>query len=132
MANRPNYSAKMELEKQNKFAAGLMSDRFPGVSGIVVRMTYCQIGANPVLMVRTVNFSPASYAYFKMGCMIKGCSDGGFDLTPVIADMVKTHKKLKKGSLACSGSVDNIAVDHASIDYEVAIQYDRVKDRARS
>lgn len=132
MANRPNYAAKMEVEKQNKFAAGLMSDRFPDVADIVVRMTYCQKGANSVLMVRTVNISPSSYAYFKMGCMIKGCSDGGFDLSAIIADMVKTHKKVKKGTLVCAGNVDNIAVDHASIEYEISIHYEKAKAAARA
>ena len=125
MANRYNYAAKMELKKQNNLSAGLLSDRFPEVSGIVFHMTYYQKGANPVLMVRTVNVFSTSYAYFKMDCMIKGCEGGGYDLTPVIANMVKTHKKVGKGTLACHGKIDVPEPDHASIDYEVVIQYNK-------
>ncbi len=125
MANRHNYAAKMELKKQNRFATGLVSDRFPEVSGIVIHMTYYQKGANPVLMVRTVNIFPTSYAYFKMDCMIKGCDGGGFDLTSVVADMVKTHKRGRKGALVCCGNIDTLASDHASIEYEIVMQYNK-------
>jgi len=123
MANRHNYALKMELKKQNNVAAGLVSDRFPAVSGMVIQMTYYRKGANPVLMLRTINVLPTSYAYFKMDCMIKGCDGGGFDLTSIVADMVKTHKKIKKGALSCCGKVDTLEGDHASIEYETVIQY---------
>jgi hypothetical protein len=123
MANRQQYAAKMELRKQNKFAAGLISERFPGVAGIVLHMTYYQNGNNSVLMVRTVNVFPTSSAYFKMDCMIKGCDNGGFDLTSVVDGMIKTGKKTKKGSLSCCGKVDAGVSEHASVDYDIVIKY---------
>ncbi len=125
MTNRNNYAAKMALKRQDRFAAGLVSERFPRVSGIVIHMTYYQKGPNPVLMLRTVNIFPASYAYFKMECAIKGCNGGGFDLTSVVDDMVKTHKKVKKGSLVCRGKTDTHSSDHASIEYDIAIKYNK-------
>ncbi|MCL4492869.1 MAG: hypothetical protein M1510_13400 [Nitrospirae bacterium] len=125
MISRNNYARKMELKKQINLTAGLVSERFPEVSGIVIQMTYYQRGIIPVLMVRTVNVFPASYAYFKMDCMIKGCEGGGFDLTPVIAHMVKTHKKVKKGELVCSGNYDVLSNDHASIEYAIMMQFNR-------
>jgi hypothetical protein len=125
MAHKQNYVERMELNKQHKLASGLVSERFPEVSGIVIRMTYYHKAVNPVLMVRTVNVIPTSYAYFNMDCMIKDCVDGGFDLISVITDMVKHHKKLEKGKLVCSGNGKDhaLASDHASITYEIKIQY---------
>ena len=125
MAHKQNYVERMELNKQQKIISGLVSERFPEVSGIVIRMTYYHKAVNPVLMVRTVNVIPTSYAYFNMDCMIKDCVDGGFDLTSVITDMVKHHKKLEKGKLVCSGNGKDhaLASDHASITYEIKIQY---------
>jgi len=125
MAHKQNYVERMELNKQQKIISGLVSERFPEVSGIVIRMTYYHKAVNPVLMVRTVNIIPTSYAYFNMDCMIKDCVDGGFDLTSVITDMVKHHKKLEKGKLVCSGNGKDhaLASDHASITYEIKIQY---------
>lgn len=125
MAQRQNYAAKMDLKKQQMIAEGLVSERFPEVNGIVIHMTYLIKGLNPVLMLRTVNVFPTSYAYFNMDCMIKGCIDGGFDLTPVITDMVKKHQKLKKGNLVCSGKNADLASDHANIDYEVTIEFNK-------
>jgi hypothetical protein len=115
MAHKQNYLERMELNKQLRLASGLVSERFPDVSGIVIHMTYYHKGVNPVLMVRTVNFFPSGYAYFNMDCMIKDCVDGGFDLTSVVTDMIKHHKKLGKGKLVCNGKNDALASDHASI-----------------
>ena len=123
MANKQQYAARMELKKQNRFAAGLISERFPGVAGIVLHMTYYQNGNNSVLMVRTVNVFPTSSAYFKMDCMTKGCNNGGFDLTSEIDGMVKAGKKTKKGSLSCCGKVDDDVSDHSSVDYDIVITY---------
>ncbi|MBM4139941.1 MAG: hypothetical protein FJ242_00375 [Nitrospira sp.] len=125
MAHRQNYMEMVELNKQRRVAAGLVSERFPKVSNIVIHMTYYQKGANPVLMVRIVNVIPTNYAYFNMECMIKGCSNGGFDLTSVINDMIKNHKKSGKGKLVCNGKSELLASDHASISYEISIQYNK-------
>jgi len=123
MPNKQNYMARMELNRQNRLASGLLSERFPGVSGMVINMTYYQKGANPVLMLRTINVLPSDSAYFNMECLIKGCVDGGFDLTSVIKDMVKTRKKVGRGKLVCCGKTDSNAPDHASVEYEIAIRY---------
>jgi hypothetical protein len=129
MANRNNhrqkYAIKVELQKQAKIAAGSVADRFPTVSGMVIHMTYYRKAAIPLLMVRTVNISPASYAVFKMDCMIKNCDGGGFDLTPVVTNMVKTHTKVKKGVIVCHGTINPPSPEHASIEYETVIQYKR-------
>jgi len=127
MAHKQNYVERMELNKQHRLASGLVSERFPEVAGIVIQMTYYQKASNPILMLRTVNVFPTGYAYFNMDCMIRDCCDGGFDLTSVITDMVKHHKKLGKGKLVCNGNIkDNtLASDHASIAYEIKIQYNR-------
>jgi hypothetical protein len=125
MANKQNYLERMELNKQRRLAAGLISDQFPEVSGMVIQMTYYRNGVNPILMQRIVNFFPTGYAYFNMECMIKGCVDGGFDLTSVITDMIKKHKKSRKGKLVCSGKIDALASEHASIAYKISIQYNK-------
>ncbi len=117
------YTKRRELKKKKRLAAGLVSECYPEVSGIVIHMTYYRKALNPVLMRRTVNFFPTSYAYFRMECMIRGCVNGGFELTSVIADLIKNHQKSGKGQMACSGENDILASDHASISYEISIHY---------
>ena len=123
MVHRHKHALQMEEKRLNNVAAGLVSERFPTVSAIVIHMTYYRKAVIPLLMVRTVNMVPTTYAYFKMDCMVKGCDSGGFDLTSVVANMVKTGKKACKGSLKCRGNIDALPSSHASIDYEAVIEY---------
>ncbi len=125
MANKQNYLKKIDAKNQLRHKAGLISDRFPKVSGIVVNMTYFHKADNPILMERTVNFFPTSHAYFNMECMIKGCELGGFDLTRAITRQIKNHKKLSKGRMDCKGKNADRVSDHSSISYEINIKYGR-------
>jgi hypothetical protein len=127
MAQRKTAAAKKYAEdqkrNQEKIAAGLVSERFPKVSGMVIKMTYFQEMANPVLMVRTVNVFPSSHAYFHMQCAVKECEEGGFDLEPIISRMVRTNKKTAKGDMVCCGHGEKLGKQHASISYEIKIRY---------
>ena len=124
--NRRDYVAKRELKNQNNIAAGLVSEQFPSVSGMVIHMTYYRKAVIPLLMVRTLNIFPTSYAYFKMDCMIKDCNGGGFDLTSAVAGMVQAHKKEGQGTLICRGIADTVDSDHASIEYKAVIRYRKI------
>ncbi len=125
MVHKQNYIERMELNKKRRLEAGLVSELFPEVSDIVVHMTYYQKGVNPILMIRTINFWPSRHAYFNMDCMVKGCVDGGFDLTSVIAKMINKHKKLGEGKLVCNGKSETLVSNHASIDYKIVIKYNK-------
>jgi hypothetical protein len=125
MVHRQNSIESIEINRQRKIAAGLVSECFPEVSDIVIRMTYYQKAINPVMMVRTINFWPSQYAYFKIDCMVKGCMEGGFDLTSVIAKMIKGRRKSEKGKLTCKGKSDVLDPGHASIDYQITIKYNK-------
>lgn len=125
MGYRQNYREKLELKRTAMLAAGLVSERFPGVSSIVFRMTYYQSTIDPVLMNRTINFLPANYACFHMECMQGECTNGGFDLAPVVAGLIKTRKKSVKGNIFCHGKNETIRIGHARIAYEVNIQYNK-------
>lgn len=106
-------------------ASGLIADRLPSVSSIVFRMTYYQRTAGPVLMERTVNFIPSDYACFHMDCLREECTNGGFDLTPVVRGLVKNRKKSVKGNIYCHGKNENLRYGHASVAYEIRVEYNR-------
>ncbi len=121
MRHRQSYREKLDLERAALAATGLVSERHAGISNIEFRMTYYRRGLDPVLMKRTLSFSPADYAGFHMKCMEEGCTDGGFDLAPVVAGLVKSRKRSIKGKIYCHGT--NHTPGHASLAYEVNIQY---------
>jgi len=124
MNYRQSYKEKLEQERARLLAAGLVSERYSGVSSIVLHMTYYQRSLlDPILMKRTLSFLPTNYAHFRMKCMKKDCNNGGFDLAPVVAGLVKTRKKSIKGKIICQGT--NETAGHASISYEINIQYSK-------
>jgi len=131
MAIKQNYKEKLEMKRNAMLASGLVSERMPGVTSIVFRMTYYQRVAGPVLMKRTINFSPADYACFHMDCMREECTNGGFDLAPVVKGLVKSRKKNVKGSILCRGKSDSLRHGHASIAYEVDVEYDKAAKKTK-
>lgn len=127
MSYKQNYKEKQELMKNSRMAAGLVSDRYGAVSSIVFRLTYYQTSLNRILMTRTLNFFPGNYAYFHIACMRDECVEGGFDLSPVVADMVKNRKTSIKGKVFCHGKNaipgHSDISGHASLRYEINIDY---------
>jgi len=121
--NKQSYVEKMESKRNALLAAGLVSERYPEVSSIVLHMTYFQRASDSILMKRTVNFVCNNYAAFHMECTREDCTNGGFNLAPVVSALVKNRKKTMKGKLVCNGKNDALSPGHARIAYEVSIQY---------
>lgn len=119
MNYRQNYLEKKALKDEQKLASGLLSERFPQVLSIIIHVTHMQKAANPVLMKRTMYFYPDTCAYFHIECMKKSCEDGGYDLSPVISNMMRDHKETRKGEMVC----DNVNGEHSSISYEITAEY---------
>jgi hypothetical protein len=113
--------AEQLQRNQQKLDAGPISARYPSVVSIVIAMDYYRKGQIPSFLQRRVNFFPGSAAFFLMDCMSDSCI-GGFDLEPVIHNMVRGHEKSAKGKLACSGSDFS---GHRLIDYKIAIEYNQ-------
>jgi hypothetical protein len=118
---KPSYKEKLDRERAALAASGLVSERYAGISKIEFCMTYYRRGLNQVLMTRTLNFTPADYAHFHMKCVYDGCMNGGYDLTQVVASMVKDCKTSTSGKIFCHGTNDTLG--HASIAYTVSIRY---------
>lgn len=118
MVNRKNAARTERL--QQRIDAGFVSAHFPEVACIVISMMYNQQGIAKSLP-RVVNFFPGSPAFFRIDCLNKDCSDGGFDLTQVLNSMIRNRREAAKGKLSCEG--DGASADHSTIAYEVAIQY---------
>ena len=116
-----SYRQKREEEQAAQVAAGLISERYAGISGIEFRMTYYHRSSNPVLMERTLRFSPANYARFHVPCEHEGCTGGGYDLAPVVAAMTRSGRTSAARRLYCHGS--NGTIGHGSIAYKITIQY---------
>jgi len=109
---------------QQRLESGLISEHFPRVSSIVINLTNSNGKINPITVLRTLNFWPNSYAYFKIECLSYGCLDGGFDLNQVITMMIRSQKDSEEGELICDGN--NLPSNHSHIYYKVTIRYNKI------
>ena len=130
-----NYREKSDARIERtrlRIEAGLISKRFPEVSSIVVDMRHTRKGMMAHPLLRTLNFSADSHAYFHVECLNKDCKDcmEGFDLDMVIASMVRRHALSREGELDCKG--DGLTSGHVHIAYKVTIHYDGEQDDLRS
>lgn len=120
---KPNvYSRRNELWEERKrqmTAAGLMSDLFPDVSSIVVKVNYSRGSFSAVQ--RTLNFYPGNPAFFKISPLGDGGDSDGLDLTHFIHRMIGSRKKSAKGEF--NGGPKDAAIVYSSVGYEVAITY---------
>ena len=104
-------------------AADLISKRFPEISSIVVDMEHHRSGISPILILRTLNFSSGSHAYFHVECLNRDCKDctEGFELDQVVSTMIRNHSSSTEGRLNCEGN--SLTSSHVNISYKVTIQY---------
>lgn len=121
MTKRHGYlkTAAEQAIAERRLAAGVISERYPQVEALTMGITYYRGPQNSVVMVRTINFFPTSDAYFDMPCLIKDCTNGGFDLTKTVDELIKSGRKSKCGKMPCRGKDPS----HASIAYEITVQY---------
>ncbi len=122
MAYREGFDDRTE-RMQQKHDAGLVSKRFPEISSIVVDMEHRRSGISPILILRTLNFSSGSHAYFHVECLNRDCKDctEGFDLEQFVAAMIRGHSSLREGRWECEGN--SLTSGHVNISYKVTIQY---------
>jgi hypothetical protein len=123
LIKREKNNERLE-RKQNKIDAGILSDVYPNMNSIVIRMNYYHKHSDASYMQRTINFYPQSAAYFHMECMKSECTNGGFDLGPAISKMSKKRITSDKGEMQCRG---NGEAGHVHIDYSIAIKYSKSK-----
>lgn len=122
MISRNSQARTASIERnQHRLDAGIISKHYPKVASIVISMMYKQQGiANPIH--RILNFSPGSYAFFKVDCLSNDCVDGGFDMSWIITSMIRNHSEASKGELGCDDNGPRPG--HSKIVYEIAIQYE--------
>jgi len=122
MTYREKCDARTERIQQ-KHDAGLISKRFPEISSIVVDMEHRRDGISAILILRTLNFSSGSHAYFHVECLNRDCKDcaEGFDLDQVVAAMIRSHSSSSNGRLDCEGNGPTSG--HVNISYKVTIEY---------
>ena len=131
MTYREKCDAKAE-RMWDRQGAGLISQRFPEVSDIVIDMEHNRDGISTMYLLRTLKFFSDSHAYFRVECLNRDCRDctDGFHLDQVVAGMIRDHMSSKEGELHCEGN--GITSRSVNINYRVTIQYNEFPARVGS
>jgi hypothetical protein len=120
ITNTEKNIARME-KKKLKLESGLISEHFPDVASIFIKINNSYGRKNPVIIAREFKFIPESQAYFDIECLKQNCFDGGFNLAGVIDNMIKSHTGSGEGELSCKGS--ELSPEHSHISYKITINY---------
>jgi hypothetical protein len=56
-----------------------------------------------------------------MSCLSRDCVDGGFDMSRIITEMIRSRSRARTGELDCEGNESKACPAHVA--YEIAIAY---------
>lgn len=97
------YRQQQDIRRRAYLDTRILREDFPRVAQLVLHMTFIDPRGVGRHSAQTHSFSPAAKAYFAVACPWSLCLDGGFDLGPVIAEMLSTGCEEAVGTLQCHG-----------------------------
>ncbi len=92
-------------EKRKNPAPTTISGLYPGVGRIILFAAFEQADPESEPNYQQIIFTAESEAIFRLGCSRDECAGGGFDLAPVVAEMVHGKESRVHGELACEGAL---------------------------
>lgn len=82
-----------------------ISELFPEVERIVLFVAFEEADQDSDPNYQQIIFTADTEAIFRLDCSRDECAGGGFDFTPVVAEMVKNGDSRVHGKLACEGTL---------------------------
>jgi hypothetical protein len=86
-------------------AQGTISELYPEIARILLFAAFEEADSESEPNYQQIIFTPQSEAIFRLDCSREECVGGGFDLTKVVAEMVKNRESRVHGKLACEGTL---------------------------
>lgn len=91
-----------EQRQRDYLAAPLISEMFPGVAELAVRMAFKDPEGKEKPQPYAQVFAPDMRAFFQFQCPLRQCTGGGFDLSAAVPRLARKGST-SHGSLVCSG-----------------------------
>lgn len=82
-----------------------LSELYPDVRRITLFVAFEEADAESEPNYQQIIFTADTEAIFRLDCSRDACVGGGFDLTPVVDEMVKNSESRVHGKLACEGTL---------------------------
>jgi hypothetical protein len=127
---KPGDSFKRQRETWRRAYAEACSlrERFPQVELVVVDMAFTDVKQMGRYSAQMRSFSASAKAFFAIAGPRTLCLDGGFDLDPIVLDLLGTGDTTTTGTLECRGWVDPTRPEHArcllQMHYRLRVFYD--------
>jgi hypothetical protein len=86
-------------------AHATVSELYPELSRITLFVAFEEADAESEPNYQQIIFTTETEAIFRFDCSRDACVGGGFDLAPVVDDMVKNRESRVHGRLACEGTL---------------------------
>lgn len=82
-----------------------LSELHPDVRRITLFVAFEEADAESEPNYQQIIFTADTEAIFRLDCSRDACVGGGFDLTPVVDEMMKNSESRVHGKLACEGTL---------------------------
>jgi hypothetical protein len=76
---------------------------YPGLRRLTLFVAFEEADATAEPNYQQIIFTADAAAEFRLGCSRDTCNGGGFDLSPIIDEMVVSREVMAHGKLCCSG-----------------------------
>ncbi len=86
-------------------AHATISGVYPGIGRIILFAAFEQADPESEPNYQQIIFTAESEAIFRLGCSRDECAGGGFDLAPIVDEMVHGKETRVHGELACEGTI---------------------------
>jgi hypothetical protein len=93
-----------ESDDKNQ-AQATISELYPDVGRIILFVAFEEADSESEPNYQQIIFTAETEAIFRFDCSRDACVGGGFDLTPVVDEMMNSKESLVHGKLACEGSL---------------------------
>lgn len=82
-----------------------ISELYPDVGRILLFAAFEEADSESEPNYQQIIFTPQAEAIFRLDCSRDECVGGGFDFTPVVAEMLKNKGSRVQGKLVCEGTL---------------------------
>ena len=89
----------------NAPAHATISDLYPEVRRLTLFIAFQEADAESEPNYQQIIFTADTEAVFRLDCSRDHCAGGGFDLTPLVDEMMKNHESMAHGKLSCEGTL---------------------------
>jgi hypothetical protein len=108
-----SFRLQQETWRRAYAEAHSLRERCPTVEQLVVNMAFADLKQTGTYSGRMHSFSASAKAFFAIACPRTLCLGGGFDLDPLILDLLGTGGTTSTGTLECRGWLDSARPAHA-------------------